>query len=316
MSMGKKSSYESGKGRESDKRKILLTIIIIILIIICIGLINRVNSLKDQTESITAYSNKLETDVESLKQENQQLTSLLDSKTEEEVENKESEQEKQEQTQDIDEDKKKAYLTFDDGPSKNTPIILDVLKEYDVKATFFVTGKTDEFSKNMYKRIVDEGHSIGIHSYTHDYDEIYESLDNFKADFFKLQDLIYDTTGHKADIYRFPGGSANQFTSLPIGVFVEFLEENDIVYYDWNVINGDYYSQGVTAEESYENVIEGVNTFKNSFVLMHDSSGKETTAESIANIVETLLDEDVAILPLTSEVKPMQQIKVSDVINN
>ena len=225
--------------------------------------------------------------------------------------------EKPSQTKEQDQvkDRKKVYLTFDDGPSNITPQVLDILNEYDVKATFFVIGKTDDFSKSIYKRIVDEGHTIALHSYTHKYDEIYSSLENFKYDLLKLQDLIYETTNHKPYIYRFPGGSANTVSDLDISILVKYLEGNNFTYYDWNVVNGDGTSNSLTAKESYDNVIEGVKEFNNSVVLMHDSEKKASTVKSLSNIIETLLENDVEILPITEEVKPVQQVKVSDVMN-
>ena len=103
--------------------------------------------------------------------------------------------------------RKIAYLTFDDGPSINTGKILDILKRYDIKATFFVVGRSDDNSKNLYKRIVKEGHAIGNHTYSHEYKTLYSSEENFLSDFKKLEHHIYDITGIKMDIMRFPGGS-------------------------------------------------------------------------------------------------------------
>ena len=97
---------------------------------------------------------------------------------------------------------RKVYLTFDDGPSGNTSRILDILAEYDVKATFFVVGKEEEQYQELYKRIVDEGHTLGMHSYSHKYDEIYQSVDSFAQDMSKLQEFLYETTGVWCQIGR------------------------------------------------------------------------------------------------------------------
>lgn len=222
-----------------------------------------------------------------------------------------------EETEEVDQgqERKKVYLTFDDGPSKNTAKVLDILKKYDVKATFFVLGQTDDFSLKMYKRIIDEGHTIGLHSYTHSYDYIYSSVENFKSDLFKLRDLIYDTTGHKPDIYRFPGGSSNQVSKLDISVFIKFLEENNITYYDWNVVNGDATGQKITAKEAYDNTINGVKLFDSSYVLMHDAHNKDVTVESLPKILEALIEKDVEFLLLSKEVKPWQQVKVEEIMS-
>ena len=103
---------------------------------------------------------------------------------------------------------KKVYLTFDDGPSIYTKDILDILKRYNVKATFFVTGMNSEQYGDYYQEILDDGHSLGIHTYSHVYHDIYESLEAFQEDFLKMQDYIYQLTGEKVKLYRFPGGSA------------------------------------------------------------------------------------------------------------
>lgn len=100
---------------------------------------------------------------------------------------------------------RKVYLTFDDGPSSNTARILDILAEYDVKATFFVVGKEEEKYQELYKRIVDEGHTLGMHSYSHKYDEIYQSVDSFAQDMSKLQEFLYETTGVWCKILQISG---------------------------------------------------------------------------------------------------------------
>lgn len=209
------------------------------------------------------------------------------------------------------EEKKQVYLTFDDGPSKYTSELLDLLKSYNVKATFFVIGKTDKHSLDMYKRIVEEGHSLGIHSYSHDYTNIYESLENFDNDFTKLRDLLYDTTGYLTNIYRFPGGSANNIAKEKISLFIDYLNENDITYFDWNVVNGDGTGEKITKEDSYQNVMNGVKVHKRSIVLMHDTDMKQATIDSVETILKDLLEQGVEILPLDDSVKPIQQIKAS-----
>lgn len=104
---------------------------------------------------------------------------------------------------------RKVYLTFDDGPSSNTGRILDILAEYDVKATFFVVGKTEEKYQSLYKRIVEEGHTLAMHSFSHKYNEIYQSRESYVEDLSKLQEFLYETTGVWCRYCRFPGGSSN-----------------------------------------------------------------------------------------------------------
>ena len=166
----------------------------------------------------------------------------------------------------------KVYLTFDDGPSDNTDRILDILDDYNVKATFFVNGRTDDHSKKMYKRIVKEGHTLGMHSYSHKYSEVYASLASFKKDFEKIQNLLYDVTGVVSTYYRFPGGSSNRVSNSDMSEFIKYLNQQDITYFDWNVMCGDATTSGYTKDDLVENVMKDVVKYKTSVVLMHEPS--------------------------------------------
>lgn len=208
---------------------------------------------------------------------------------------------------------KKVYLTFDDGPSDLTDDILDVLKQYDAKATFFVIGRTDSQSKQMYQRIVEEGHTLGIHSYTHQYNEIYASVEAFAADFMKLSDLLYEVTGKRPAISRFPGGSSNKKAKGGIEPFIRYLNEQGIVYFDWNVENGDATGVKYTTEELTQNALDGIKTFKNSVVLMHDTNTKGTTLESLPDLLDTLTENGAQLLALDETVTPVQHVKAGSV---
>lgn len=185
-------------------------------------------------------------------------------------------------------DQLKVYLTFDDGPSDNTSAILDTLAKYNVKATFFVVGKTDDQSKEMYQRIVNEGHTLGMHSYSHKYSVVYDSLDAFETDFNQLQSYLYDITGQECRLYRFPGGSSNQVSNTDMSEFIRFLNEEGVTYFDWNVSSGDATSQAYTADELLNNVLTDVPKYKTSVVLMHDSNTKSTTVEALGPMIEAL----------------------------
>ncbi|WP_276929610.1 polysaccharide deacetylase family protein [Herbinix luporum] len=208
---------------------------------------------------------------------------------------------------------KKVYLTFDDGPTYNTDKILDILAEYNVKATFFVIGSTDEVDKERYRRIVNEGHTLGMHSYSHDYNKIYNSLEDFDKDFTKLMKLLYDTTGYTPTIYRFPGGSLNHVSKSDMKIFIKYLIEKEMNYYDWNVVNGDAEGVDYTEEEMIDKVLEGVASKKTSIVLMHDGHGKEKTVASLPKLLEALISRGAEILPMDENVPLIQQIKVSSV---
>ncbi|MFT4143796.1 MAG: polysaccharide deacetylase family protein [Mobilitalea sp.] len=208
---------------------------------------------------------------------------------------------------------KQVYLTFDDGPSIYTDEILDILQEYGIKATFFVVGKTDEHSIKMYKRIVNEGHTLGMHSYSHRYEKIYNSVKDFDKDFTKLWKLLYDTTGYKPSIYRFPGGSANEVNKHDMKDFIKYLNDADMVYFDWNVLNGDATGVTYTEEQLVENVLGGVEAKKRSIVLMHDSQSKKTTVDSLPTLLDDLLLGGAELLPLNKDVPPIQMIKADSV---
>lgn len=201
----------------------------------------------------------------------------------------------------------KVYLTFDDGPSANTDAILDILDEYGVKATFFVVGK--EGYNDQYRRIVDEGHSLGMHSYSHKYRDIYQSLDAYREDLELLHSFLYELTGVDSRIVRFPGGSSNTIGSDKIQEFIAYLDDEGMTYYDWNVSSGDAASGYVSASRIESNVLDHVGRFDTSIVLMHDSADKDTTLEALPTIIETLLaSDDIVLLPITESTVPIQHV--------
>ena len=209
--------------------------------------------------------------------------------------------------------RRKVYLTFDDGPSSNTEAILEVLDKYNVKATFFVVGTTDEDLVPLYKKIVDSGNSIGLHSYSHQYSKIYKDLDSFKEDFHKIQDYVKELTGVKTVLYRFPGGSSNQVSNVDMAEFVEFLNSEGVVYFDWNAATGDATSKKYTVKELVNNAINGLNQKGNTILLMHDASNKGTTVEALPVLIEKLQSMDVDIVPIDMSTKPIQHVSVETV---
>jgi len=205
---------------------------------------------------------------------------------------------------------RKVYLTFDDGPSVYTEEILDILKEYDVKATFFVVGKEGEKYEALYRRIVEEGHTLGMHSYSHRYDEIYASEENFAEDFEKIQTYLYDITGVESRFYRFPGGSSNTVSKIDMSNFIDYLQEQDVVYFDWNVSSGDASSGGVSVEQIIDNCVGNVGYYNNMVILMHDSQEKRTTVDALPSVIERLLSyENTQIVPITDDTEPVQHRK-------
>lgn len=212
----------------------------------------------------------------------------------------------------VSEHKIHVYLTFDDGPSNNTDEILDILNQYQVKATFFVVGKSEEYAP-VYKRIVEEGHTIGMHSYSHKYSEIYQDLDSFSQDMEKLQNLIYDKTGVVSTIYRFPGGSSNTVSEVDMEELIAYLDEQGITYYDWNVSSLDATGESLSVNDIVENVAGNIQFYNNAIVLMHDANDKITTVEALPIIIERLLAMgNVEILPIKEETVKIQHTTLQE----
>ena len=183
---------------------------------------------------------------------------------------------------------KRVYLTFDDGPSQNTTKILSILDKYDAKATFFVVYRKGDKNKKLYKRIVNEGHTIGVHSFTHNYKVIYSSDKAFRNDVVKLRKYIYDITGVKTNFYRFPGGSGNRVSKVDIRKCIKVLKKESMLYYDWNVENGDAIGKKLSDKQLVNNVVKNVKTKNTTIVLMHDAANKNGTVRTLPIIIKTL----------------------------
>ena len=184
-----------------------------------------------------------------------------------------------------DTDKPVIYLTFDDGPSHNTEQVLDILKANNIKATFFVVNSNITGSEELYKRIVEEGHTIGIHTYSHQYKTIYNSVEDYLADFEKMFTKVYELTGVKPSIFRFAGGSINVYNQdFYMELTAEMLRRG-FTYYDWNVSSGDA-GETYTAAQIQSAVINGVGSKQKSIVLMHDSSTKYATVAALQGIID------------------------------
>lgn len=204
---------------------------------------------------------------------------------------------------------RKVYLTFDDGPSSNTNRILDILARYDVKATFFVVGKEEEKYQALYNRIVQEGHTLAMHSYSHKYKEIYQSVDSYAADLSKLQEFLYDTTGVWCRYCRFPGGSSNTVSSVDMHDLIAYLDGQDMTYFDWNISSGDAASAYISPEDIIKNCTGNIEDFDEAMILMHDASNKNSTVEALPALIEMIQAmEDTKIVPITDDTEPIHHI--------
>ncbi len=207
---------------------------------------------------------------------------------------------------------KVCFLTFDDGPStNNTPKILDILKQYDIKATFFVNKKGSKYDE-LYKRIVNEGHTIGNHTATHEYDSVYTTLDGFLKEFNDLQEHIFSVTGVYPQVFRFPGGSGNTVHKsrnpniMPLAT--KALQDMGVTYFDWNVNSTD----ADVKLQTVENIIKNATNTRGKskiIVLMHDLGGKTTTPEALPQVIEELKSQGYVFRSLNNNVEPIQSRK-------
>ena len=209
-------------------------------------------------------------------------------------------------------DKHRVYLTFDCNPGQNTEAILDVLARYNVKATFFVVG--DETGENdaIYQRIVNEGHTLGMNSYSNQYSSIYSSTQSFEEDYTKISNFIYEKTGIESKLYRFPGGSSNRISNVNMAEFVRILNQKGVVYFDWNVSAGDT-AVDYTVDDVISNVTEGIMQYKTSVVLLHDDDNKTVTAEALEPLINKLKKIHADILPIDENTYVVQYIKADSV---
>jgi len=203
---------------------------------------------------------------------------------------------------------KTIYLTFDDGPGPYTVELLDLLKRHGVKATFFVTnsGSNGELWR-MYK----EGHSIGIHTMTHDYNSIYASEEVFFNDLYGMQDIIYRETGIRTTLMRFPGGGSNLVSNFNKGIMTtltEAVQDAGFQYFDWNVDSNDA-GGALKRQTVVDNVIEGIQKQRHSIVLQHDIH--DFSVEAVEDIILWGLENGYQFLPLTPNSPTMHH----DVLN-
>lgn len=191
-------------------------------------------------------------------------------------------------------DEKRVFLTFDDGPSKTvTPLILDLLKEQNIKATFFVLGSRVEFYPEIVKREYEEGHYIGNHGYSHKYSNIYSCTQAVLDEYNSTQNAIRNALGDQTfegHLFRFPGGSKGGKYNDIKQEAISLLESNNISYMDWNALSGDAEGKK-TKEEMLEYAKQTIGDKQSVVILMHDAGDKILTYEILPDLINYLKEK-------------------------
>lgn len=189
-------------------------------------------------------------------------------------------------------DEKIVYLTFDDGPSSNTKKILDILDKYQVKATFFVTGTNQKYNY-LIKEAHEKGHTIGLHTYCHEYNIIYSSVDAYFNDLIKLENMVEELIGYKPRYIRFPGGSSNKVSiNYHKGIMTVLTKEviqKGYQYYDWNCSTGDATGNNIPVETIIRYAT--AKNDQNLVMLAHDTDAKDTTVAALPSIIQYYQDK-------------------------
>ena len=193
-------------------------------------------------------------------------------------------------TEEPTDDDKVVYLTFDDGPSENTKKILDILAEYNAKATFFITGANEQ-CRPYIKEAYEAGHTIGLHTYTHDYDKVYKSDEAYFDDLEQVGQVVKEQIGFVPCFIRFPGGSSNMISAeYNKGIMtrlVKSVQKKGYQYYDWNLDSGD--AAGCGKEEIEQNAT--TDKIHHVMILFHDTQTKDATVEALPYILKYYTDQ-------------------------
>jgi peptidoglycan/xylan/chitin deacetylase (PgdA/CDA1 family) len=292
--MNYNTNLESPKRKtRKNKKPPILSIIAIIAIFLCFSI-----STLSITKMFLAYNkqNSLQKEFSSISTSNDSIL-LENNKLEKELSEKQSAYDKSMSN------KKVAHLTFDDGPSSNTLKLLDVLDKYNAKATFFVVYK--EGFDNVYKEIVNRGHVLANHTYSHNYKKIYSSAEAFINDVETLDNKLKEITGKEpSKILRFPGGSnmgyMNGHDDISQSIF-RSLEDRGYTYFDWNVDSSDATKMTLDKESIVKSVLDGSSNVNTANILMHDTDAKHTTLEAMPKILEGLKAQGYVFMPLNHD---------------
>lgn len=296
---------EARKQRIKRLKKLILILLLLFLLlptVLCMILFSKIASIENKLSELEKNKdNQIE---EVLKQVNDKEKGIEEVSQDDKIQLREIEA--------LDNDNiHKVYLTFDDGPSPYTNEILDILKEYGVKATFFVVGREEIGYEKVYQRIVNEGHSIGLHSYSHNYEEIYETLESYVTDLEKLSTLLENITGISPTIVRFPGGSSNEVSNVDMKECINYVNEEGLVYHDWNISSG--VTKGLSVDQIVYNSTYQIRSNRVSNILLHDTGNEEGLIKALPKILEKILEiEDTVIVPIIEQSIPIQHRIISE----
>lgn len=198
------------------------------------------------------------------------------------------------------------YFTFDDGPSNYTYSILGILKKANVKATWFVVPSREEWCVNALKSIDAAGHTIGVHSLTHDYNKIYASVEAYLEDFYEAWSIIRDATGKTPQLFRFAGGSKNDFNKDTRDAIIKEMTRRGFRFYDWNVESGDV--NGATWEQMYNSIPTDCRNVKRPVILMHDTGARKNTVYVLEDVLRVLVNEGYKFDTIRNDTEPVQFI--------
>ena len=286
MKEEKNMSLVPAKFRFTTKEKSLMIVIMILMVVgIVVTWINCIENMKANAEYKLAYQQYQEAIIkeqEELERKRQEKLPKLTEEGKEFIKHIYSS------------DTKRAFLTFDDGPSSNTNQILDILNERGIKATFFVLGSNVEKNPEMVKRMYDEGHFIANHGYSHVYETIYQSPQAVLDEYNRCNQVVRDAIGeqeYNSHLFRFPGGLVGGKYADIKNQANDLLLLNDIVHVDWNALNGDSETTSPTIEYEVQRIQETVGDKQSVVILMHDAQAKTVTVEALPTIIDYLKEQ-------------------------
>ncbi len=202
--------------------------------------------------------------------------------------------------------KKTAYLTFDDGPSDRTEEVLDILKENDINATFFLIGnQINKSTKKTLKRLVEEGNQVAVHTYCHEADCIYDSADTYYNDVMKAAKRIKKYTGVDPKFYRFPWGSVNGYIKNYRKDIIMRLKKEGFEYCDWNV-SGEDSIRSPRARQIINNVKSNYKVYNEPVILLHDANARKETVKALPVIIKMYKDAGYSFDIIENRNKPCQ----------